>query len=90
MDLQSGGGGGGCSAEAHGIRRQDLQAAILKTAELRALHAALFRGGSGGSPAVAMLAAGGSPLVPHGAAKLSVQEDYPVFAPVSSAAACFH
>ncbi|XP_074555810.1 IRK-interacting protein-like [Curcuma longa] len=79
MDRQS--GGGGCSAEAHGIRRQDIQAAILKAAELRALHAALLRGGSGGSPAVAMLAAGGSPLVPHGAAKLSVQEDYPVFAP---------
>ncbi|KAG6470987.1 IRK-interacting protein-like [Zingiber officinale] len=79
MDLP--GGDGGCSSQAHGIRRQDIQAAMLKAAELRALHAALLQGGSGGSPTVAMLAAGGSHSVPHAATQLSVQEDYPVFTP---------
>lgn len=88
MNLPS--GDGGCSTQAHGIRRQDIQAAMVKAAELRALHAALLQGGSGGSPTVAMLAAGGSQSVPHAATQLSVQEDYPVFTPVSSAAARFH
>ncbi|XP_074556007.1 IRK-interacting protein-like [Curcuma longa] len=79
MDLPS--GDAGCSAQAHGIRRQDIQAVMLKAAELRALHAALLQGGSGGGPAVAMLAAGGSHSVPHAATQPSVQEDYPVFTP---------
>ncbi|KAG6469248.1 IRK-interacting protein-like [Zingiber officinale] len=79
MDLPS--GDGGSSSQAHGIRRQDIQAAMLKAAELRALHAALLQGGSGGSPTVAMLAASSSHSVPHAATQLSVQEDYPVFTP---------
>lgn len=80
MESSSGGGGGG----ADGIHRQDIQAAIVKAAELRALHAALLHGSTVGSPAVVRLPAGASPSVSRGANQLAVPEDYPVFTPVSS------
>ncbi|RWW53442.1 hypothetical protein BHE74_00040072 [Ensete ventricosum] len=79
MESSSGGGGG-----APGIHRQDIQAAIVTAAELRALHAALRQGSTGGSPAVVRLPAGASPSVSCGANQLAVPEDYPVFTPVSS------
>ncbi|KAJ8459921.1 hypothetical protein OPV22_032847 [Ensete ventricosum] len=76
MESSSGGGGG-----APGIHRQDIQAAIVTAAELRALHAALRQGSTGGSPAVVRLPAGASPSVSCGANQLAVPEDYPVFTP---------
>ncbi|RWV83241.1 hypothetical protein GW17_00055178, partial [Ensete ventricosum] len=86
MDLPSGGGSvaAAAAAQARGINRQDVQAAIAKAAELRALHAALLQGGAGGSPAAVRLPAGASPSVSRGASQFTVPEDYPVFTPVSS------
>lgn len=84
MDLPSGGGSVAAAAQAHGINRQDVQAAIVKAAELRALHAALLQGGAGGSPAAVRLPTGASPSVSRGASQFTVPEDYPVFTPVSS------
>lgn len=55
------------------ISRQDIQAAIAKTVELRALHAALMQGNS---PAKLRLPTAASPVVPHFTA-----QDYPVFTP---------
>ncbi|URE37617.1 hypothetical protein MUK42_16027 [Musa troglodytarum] len=84
MDLPSGGGcvaASAAAAQAHGINRQDVQAAIVKAAELRALHAALLQGGAGGSPAAVRLPAGASPSVSRGASQFTVPEDYPVFTP---------
>ncbi|CAA6661588.1 unnamed protein product [Spirodela intermedia] len=55
--------------QAYGIHRQDIQAAMAKAEELRALHAALMNGGAASSPAAArMLPAGPSPFLaraPH-------------------------
>ncbi|XP_037468297.1 IRK-interacting protein-like [Triticum dicoccoides] len=74
--------------------RQEIQAAIAKATELRALHAALLQGGganaaacaayagagagAGRSPAVIRVPPAASPAFPRAAA---VAEDYPVFTP---------
>jgi hypothetical protein len=79
--------------------RQDIQAAVAKAAELRALHAALLQGGGGAaaaasnagtyasasrSPAVIRLPPAASPaLTRPGLLLAAAAEDYPVFAPVS-------
>ena len=75
--------------------RQDIQAAVAKAAELRALHAALLQGGGGASnagtyasasrsPAVIRLPPAASPaLTRPGLLPAAAAEDYPVFAPVS-------
>ncbi|KAF8654568.1 hypothetical protein HU200_061764 [Digitaria exilis] len=74
--------------------RQDIQAAVAKAAELRALHAALLQGGAnaGGyasasrSPAVIRLPPAASPALSRPglvAPAAAAAEDYPVFAPVS-------
>lgn len=60
------------------ISRQDIQAAIAKAVELRALHAALMQGNS---PANLRFPSAASPVSRH-APQLSAQ-DYPVFTPVS-------
>jgi hypothetical protein len=84
--------------------RQDIQAAVAKAAELRALHAALIQGGANAgayagasasrSPAVIRLPPAASPALarPGLAAPAAGAEDYPVFAPVSrtSATSCYH
>ncbi|WOL12054.1 IRK-interacting protein [Canna indica] len=68
--------------QAHGLQREDIQAAIAKAAELRALHAALLQGGTGGSSAVARLSTGAFPPVSRGVNHHpSIPEDYPVFTP---------
>lgn len=59
------------------ISRQDIQAAIAKTVELRTLHAALMQGNS---PAKLRLPTVASPVFPNFTA-----QDYPVFTPVSIA-----
>ena len=75
--------------------RLDIQAAVTKAAELRALHAALLQGGGGASnagtyssasrsPAVIRLPPAASPaLTRPGLLPAAAAEDYPVFAPVS-------
>jgi hypothetical protein len=75
--------------------REEIQAAIAKATELRALHAALLQGGANAgayaayagagaagswSPAVIRVPPAASPALPRVAA---VAEDYPVFTPVS-------
>lgn len=59
------------------VNKQEIQAAIAKAVELRALHAALLQSNS---PAHLRLPAA-SPVSRHGS-QLSAQ-DYPVFTPVS-------
>lgn len=69
--------------------RLDIQAAVAKAAELRALHAALLQGGGASnsgtyasasrSPAVIRL----PPALARPAPLPTAAEDYPVFAPVS-------
>ncbi|TVU01076.1 hypothetical protein EJB05_53466 [Eragrostis curvula] len=71
--------------------RQDLQAAVAKAAELRALHAALLQGGANAgasyasasrSPAVIRLPPAASPALSRaGVTAVAAAEDYPVFAP---------
>ncbi|KAF2916796.1 IRK-interacting protein isoform X2 [Oryza sativa Japonica Group] len=74
--------------------RQDVQAAIAKAVELRALHAALLQRGGGGvgggasasrSPAIIRLPPAASPALSRAgaaaAAVATVDEDYPVFTP---------
>ncbi|TKW11109.1 hypothetical protein SEVIR_6G212100v4 [Setaria viridis] len=71
--------------------RQDIQAAVAKAVELRALHAALLQGGANAgayasasrSPAVIRLPPAASPALarPGLAAPAAGSEDYPVFAP---------
>lgn len=73
--------------------RQEIQAAVAKAAELRALHAALLQGGANAgayasasrSPAVIRLPPAASPALsrPGLVAPAASAEDYPVFAPVS-------
>ena len=76
--------------------RQDIQAAVAKAAELRALHAALLQGGANAgayasasrSPAVIRLPPAASPALARTSLALAAPasagaEDYPVFAPVS-------
>ncbi|XP_026662153.2 IRK-interacting protein [Phoenix dactylifera] len=67
------------ATQAQGIQRRDVQAAMAKAVELRALHAALLQG-SGGSPAVQRLQPGASPSLSRGPNQCSA-DDYPVFAP---------
>ncbi|GJN15784.1 hypothetical protein PR202_gb02724 [Eleusine coracana subsp. coracana] len=71
--------------------REDIQAAVAKAAELRALHAALLQGGANAgasyasasrSPAVIRLPPAASPALSRAAvAAPAAAEDYPVFAP---------
>ncbi|KAJ0987071.1 hypothetical protein J5N97_005427 [Dioscorea zingiberensis] len=61
------------------ISREEVQAAVAKAMELRALHAALLHG-STSSPTVPRLLAGSSPSVPRAGSHFSA-EDYPVFTP---------
>ncbi|KAG1363868.1 IRK-interacting protein [Cocos nucifera] len=65
--------------QAQGIHRHDVQAAMAKAVELRALHAALLQG-SGGSPAVPRLQPGASPSLSRGPKQCSA-DDYPIFTP---------
>lgn len=60
------------------VSRHEIQAAIAKAVELRALHAALLQGSS---PASLKFSAA-SPASHHHVSHLSAQ-DYPVFTPVS-------
>lgn len=60
------------------VSRQEIQAAIAKAVELRALHAALMQGSSPSN----LRFPSASP-VSHAASQFSAQ-DYPVFTPVSS------
>ncbi|KAL6644566.1 hypothetical protein ACP70R_016174 [Stipagrostis hirtigluma subsp. patula] len=83
-----------CLPPALPASRQDIQAAVAKAAELRALHAALLQGGANAgacaaayasasrSPAVIRLPPTASPaLTKAGLAAAAAAEDYPVFAP---------
>ena len=75
--------------------RHDIQAAVAKAAELRALHAALLQGGANAgayasasrSPSVIRLPPAASPALARTSLALAAAsagaEDYPVFAPVS-------
>lgn len=75
--------------------REDIQAAVAKASELRALHAALLQGGANAgasyasasrSPAVIRLPPAASPALSRaGVLAAAGAEDYPVFAPVSKA-----
>lgn len=62
----------------HEVRREDIQAAIAKAVELRALHAALMQQGNSPANITYPSASPASHPVSH----LSAQ-DYPVFTPVS-------
>lgn len=68
------------AAQAQGIHRQDVQVALAKAVELRALHAALFQGAGGSSPAILRLPGGASPSLSRASNQFSA-EDYPVFTP---------
>jgi hypothetical protein len=84
-----------CLPPALPASRQDIQAAVAKAAELRALHAALLQDGANAgasfasasrSPAVIRLPPAASPARSRaGVAAQAAAEDYPVFAPVSDA-----
>ncbi|XP_009776991.1 IRK-interacting protein-like [Nicotiana tabacum] len=63
----------------NGVSRQDIQAAIAKTIELRALHAALLQGNSPKSATIAKFPSSVSPASHH-SHHLSAQ-DYPIFTP---------
>ncbi|KAF0900836.1 hypothetical protein E2562_035472 [Oryza meyeriana var. granulata] len=81
--------------------RQDIQAAIAKATELRALHAALLQGGASNAGGyVAYGGAGGASCSPSALIRLppgpspalskaAVAEDYPVFTPVSNLSSAF-
>ena len=62
------------------ISRKEIQVAIAKAVELRALHAALLQGNS---PANLRLPTCASPSVARSSNQFSA-EDYPVFTPVRS------
>ncbi|MQL98646.1 hypothetical protein Taro_031372 [Colocasia esculenta] len=72
------------SPQAYAIHRQDIQAAIAKAEELRALHAALLQGGAAASPVGLRLSLGSaaSPSVSRASHQFAAA-DYPVFTPVS-------
>jgi hypothetical protein len=70
------------SAQLAGVQRQELQAAIAKAVELRALHAALLQGSSTSSPLIKVPQAGASPSLSRVPNQFTA-EDYPVFTPVS-------
>ncbi|KAJ3707398.1 hypothetical protein LUZ61_011103 [Rhynchospora tenuis] len=67
------------SAQLGGVQRQELQAAIAKAVELRALHAALLQGSSAGSPLIRLPQAVASPF--SRVSNKFPTEDYPVFTP---------
>uniref|UniRef100_A0A1D1XKP1 30S ribosomal protein S7 n=1 Tax=Anthurium amnicola TaxID=1678845 RepID=A0A1D1XKP1_9ARAE len=64
----------------HEISRRDIQEAIARAAELRALHVALLRGGSVGSSATRRAPVEPSPSLPTATHRVS-SGDYPVFTP---------
>lgn len=64
----------------HEVSRQEIQKAISKVVELRALHASLMQGNS---PANLRLPDSISPSFSRPSSQFSAQ-DYPVFTPVSS------
>ncbi|XAR62376.1 hypothetical protein NMG60_11017108 [Bertholletia excelsa] len=66
------------NSSTHEVSRQDIQAAIAKTLELRALHAALFQSNSPANPR--FHPSSPSPLPPHHSTHFSAQ-DYPIFTP---------
>ncbi|XP_073014472.1 IRK-interacting protein [Typha latifolia] len=66
-------------SQGQGIQRQDIQAAMAKAMELRAIHAALLQGTTG-SPAVLRLPPTASPSLSRVSHQFS-GEDYPVFTP---------
>lgn len=66
------------------VSRQEIQAAIAKAVELRALHAALMQGTT---PSNLRFPSSPSPLS-HPASQFSAQ-DYPVFTPVSLTSTLF-
>lgn len=66
--------------QAYGIQRQDLRAAIAKSLELRALHAALLQGSSSSPATVHKFQFVASPSLSRSSHQLSA-EDYPVFTP---------
>ncbi|KAF3319826.1 IRK-interacting protein [Carex littledalei] len=68
------------SAQLAGVQRQELQSAIAKAIELRALHAALLQGSSGSSPLIRLPQAGASPSISRVPNQFTA-EDYPVFTP---------
>lgn len=70
------------SAQLAGVQRQELQAAIAKAVELRALHAALLQGSSASSPIIRLPQPGASPSLSRVPNQFTA-EDYPVFTPVS-------
>lgn len=61
------------------FRRQEIQAAIAKAVELRALHAALVQGNSPGN----LRFSSASPVSHHVHPPQLSAQDYPVFTPVS-------
>ncbi|KAJ0965106.1 hypothetical protein J5N97_026244 [Dioscorea zingiberensis] len=70
----------------HKIKRQDVQAAVAKNMELRALHAALLQGGNSSSPALQRLPTAAAVAAAAAAASMRPgshfsAEDYPVFTP---------
>ncbi|KAG0467366.1 hypothetical protein HPP92_018946 [Vanilla planifolia] len=68
-------------SQVQGIQRQDLQAAIAKAVELRAVHAALLQGGGNSAAAMRLLAGAPAPLSRFSNQFSSRAEDYPVFTP---------
>lgn len=68
------------AAQAQGMQRQDIQAALAKAVELRALRAALLQGAGCSSPSVLQLPAGGSQSLSRISNQFTA-EDYPVFTP---------
>lgn len=69
----------------HEISKQEVQTAIAKAVELRAIHAALLHGNS---PANLKLPSSASPSILRTSDQFSAQ-DYPVFTPVSASAPLF-
>ncbi|PKA51064.1 hypothetical protein AXF42_Ash010504 [Apostasia shenzhenica] len=67
-------------SQARGVQRQEIEAAIAKAVELRAVHAALLQG-SNSSPSTIRLPAGASPVLSRFHQFSSAAGDYPVFTP---------
>ncbi|XP_020700806.1 IRK-interacting protein [Dendrobium catenatum] len=65
-------------SQIEGMQKKDIQIAMAKSVELRAIHSALLQG-SGSSPAAMRFLAGASPLLSNKFS--SAADDYPVFTP---------